>query len=155
MNGNPDGDAFRIGQLAKELVAIHLQATEDPSAVAAAMVRETTLVALKSRPQDADAVIADACCGSLQALLLSGHDLSRGAALMLAEVQDLAGPLRINPAVLTDSVLAGFARMRRFMSQEQLIDMLETLESRFAGAGAAFAKALARQPGQARRVPVS
>ncbi|TBR18934.1 hypothetical protein EPO15_14800 [bacterium] len=146
-----DQDAFMIGQFAKELVAIRLQSMDDPCAVAAALVRETALVALQSRPQDADLVIADACYGSLQALLLAGHDLSRGAALMLAEVQHLGGPLHMNPGLLTEYALEGFARMRRLMTQDQLIDMLEVLESRFAGSGAAFAKALAKVPDPAGR----
>lgn len=151
MSASHNPDAFVIGQFAKELVAIRLRSTDDPCAVAAALVRETALVALQSRPQDADRVVADACYGSLQALVLAGHDLSRGAALMLSEVQSLAGPLRMNPAPLTEYALEGFARMRRFMTQDQLIDMLETLESRFTGVGPAFAKALSSQPDPSRR----
>ena len=147
-------DAFRIGQFAKELVTIRLGTLEDPSAEAAALVRETARVALKSRPEEADCVIADACCGALQALLLAGLDLSRAASLMLSAVQELAVALKRDPAELSGYALEGFARMRRLMRQDQLIDMLDTLESRHPGAGPAFAKALALQPDPSRRLPV-
>lgn len=146
-----DPNAFLISQFAKELVAIRLRETEDPCAVAAALVRETAEVALKSRPEEADCVIVDACYGALQALSLAEQDLSRGATLMYGSVLELAGPLGIAPAALSDYAFEGFARMRRLMTQVQLIDMLETLESRYKGAGAGFAKALAAQPDPGRR----
>ena len=155
MNGMPDPDSFRIAQFAKELVAIRLQGVDDPCAVAAALVRETARVALKSRPREADCVIADACCGALQALLLCGQDLARAATLMLGAVQELAAPLKADPALLSEYALEGFARNRRLMTQDQVIDILETLESRFKGAGAAFAKALAGQPDPSRRLSAS
>lgn len=147
-------DAFRIGQFAKELVAVRLGGFDDPAAGAAALVTESARVALKSRPEEADCVIADACCGALQALLLAGHDLSRAASLMLSAVQELAADLKRDPAELSSYALEGFARMRRLMRQDQLVDMLDTLESRHPGAGAAFAKALALQPDPSRRLPV-
>lgn len=148
----PDRDSFMLAQFAKELVALRIQHLDDPAAAAAALVRETALVALKSRPAEADCVIADACYGALQALLLAGHGLARGATLILGSVQDLSGPLGRNPADLTAYALEGFAHMRRLLTQDQLIDMLEALESRFPGAGAAFAKALSRQPDPGRRL---
>ena len=148
-------DAFRIGQFAKELVSIRLGSFDDPAAGAAALVAESARVALRARPEEADCVIADACYGALQALLLAGHDLSRAACLMLSAVQELAVGLRRDPAELSGYALEGFARMRRLMRQDQLIDMLETLESRHPGAGAAFAKALALQPDPSRRLPVA
>lgn len=146
-----DPNAFLISQFAKELVAIRLRDTEDPCAVAAALVRETAEVALKSRPEEADCVVVDACYGGLQALALAGQDLSRGAALMYAAVMELAEPLGIPQASLSEYAFEGFARMRRLMTQVQVIDMLETLESRHKGAGAGLAKALAAQPDLSRR----
>lgn len=146
-----DPDAFLIAQFAKELVAIRLSSTEDPCAVAAALVKETAAVALKARPHEADVVIADACYGGLQALLLAGHDVSRGATLMLGEVLDLAGPLGGDPVALSEYALEGFARLRRLLTQEQIVDMLETLDSHFKGSGTTLARALARQYDPSRR----
>jgi len=150
-----DPEAFLISQFAKELVSIRLHATDDPCASAAALVRETAAVALKSRPEEADIVIADACYGALQALLLADQDLSRGATLMYAAVLELAQPLNLKPASLSEYSLEGFARMRRLLTQTQIIDLLETLESRFPGSGAAFAKALSQQPDPSRRLTPS
>lgn len=150
-----DPDSFLISQFAKELVSIRLRGTDDPCAVAATLVRETAAVALKSRPKEADIVIADACYGGLQALLLADQDLSRGATLMYASVLELAVPMRVAPSLLMEYALEGFARMRRFMTQGQVIDLLETLESRYAGSGAAFAKAIAKQPDPSRRLEVN
>lgn len=141
-----DRDAFMIGQFAKELVALRLQTLEDPCAVAAALVREAASVALRARPEEADRVVSDACYGALQALLLARHDVARGAALMLAAVAELAAASRLDPEALRGYALEGFARMRRLLTQDQLIDLLETLESRSPGAGTAFVKALALQP---------
>jgi hypothetical protein len=124
-----DPDAFLIAQFAKELVAIRLSATEDPCAVAAALVKETAAVALKARPREADVVISDACYGGLQALLMAGHDVSRGATLMLAEVRNLAGPLGGDPVALSEHALEGFARLRRLQTQEQIVDLLDTLDA--------------------------
>lgn len=150
-----DPDAFLIAQFAKELVAIRLSSTEDPCAVAAALVKETAAVALKARPHEAAVVVADACYGGLQALLLAGHDVSRGATLMLGEVLDLAGPLGGDPVALSEHALEGFARLRRLLTQEQIVDMLETLDSHFKGSGTTLARALTRQYDPSRRLTPS
>lgn len=147
-----DPDAFLIAQFAKELVAIRLNATEDPCALAAALVKETAAVALKARPEEADVVIPDACYGGLQALLLAGQDVSRGATLMLGEIIDLAGSLGGNPAAFSEYSLEGFARLRRLLTQDQIIDMLETLDTHYKGAGTTLARALTRQHDPARRL---
>jgi hypothetical protein len=141
-----DSDPFLISQLAKELVAIRTRKLEDPCAIAAGMVRETVLVALKSRPQEAERVVADACYGALQGLLLSGHDLARGAALMLGETAEVAASTGLDPADVMRYALDGFARIRRMATQDQVIEMLDTLEGHFHGTGEAFAAALAKQP---------
>ena len=147
-----DPDAFLIAQFAKELVAIRLNATEDPCALAAALVKETAAVALKARPEEADIVVADACYGGLQALLLAGQDVSRGATLMLGEIIDLAGSLGGNPAALSEYALEGFARLRRLLTQDQIIDLLETLDVHYKGAGTTLARALTRQADPSRRL---
>ena len=146
-----DTDSFMISQLAKELVAIRLQKMEDPCAVTAALVRETAMTALKSRPEEAERVVSDCCYGALQALLLSGQDLGRGATLILGEVSDLAFPAGLDPADLMRFALHGFARIRRIATQDQVIEMLDSLEAHFHGTGEAFAAELAKQPDPGKR----
>ena len=141
-----NSDQFMIGQLAKELVSIRTKRLDDPCAIAAATVRETVQVALKSRPEEAERVVADACCGALQGLLLSGHDLARGAALILGETAEVAASTGLDQADMMRYALEGFARIRRLATQGQVIEMLDTLESHFHGTGEAFAAALSKQP---------
>ncbi|MEK7746314.1 MAG: DegT/DnrJ/EryC1/StrS family aminotransferase, partial [Elusimicrobiota bacterium] len=62
--------------------------------------------------------------------------------------------LGLDPADLMRYALEGFARLRNLATQDQLIEMLDTVESHFHGSGKAFAAALARQPDAGRRQAV-
>lgn len=136
-------DSFQIAQFARDLVAIRLELSDDPCAAAAALVRETAAIAIKSRPGEADLVVSDASCGALQAVLAAGHDPARAASLIVAEVRELALERGLAPEAAVAYALEGFARLRRAMTQEQTLDVLDALAARFPGAGPAFAKALA------------
>ena len=71
---------------------------------------------------------------------------------MLGEIIDLAGSLGGNPAALSEYALEGFARLRRLLTQDQIIDLLETLDVHYKGAGTTLARALTRQADPSRRL---
>lgn len=144
-------EEFKIGQLTKELVAMRIKKLEDPCGVAADMVKQAIVIALKARPIEAETVVSDACCGGLQGLYLSDHDLSRGAVLILQAVGEAADETMLDPTLLMSFALKGFARLNRLTTPEQLQAMREELERHFHGCGQAFADALAAQPDPSRR----
>lgn len=139
-------DDFRIGQLTKEMVAAKLKAMADPCAEAAALVRRTVTVALEGyKPGDAggrEKLVEEACQGAMTALLLAEQSLSKGAALILQAVLDIAQEQELDLTLATFAALRGIADMHRFAAPAQMDEIRKELEGRFMGSGEAFAYTL-------------
>ncbi len=139
-------DDFKIGQLTKELVAMKLKELEDPSAVAAGLVKKTIVVALKAAaPDQARAIVVDACYGGMQGLLLAEGDLAAGAVKLLEAVCEAAQDLGLDPGEMMRYGLTGVARIEKFAQAETLSAIRFALENRFSGVGEAFTDALAAE----------
>lgn len=143
-----DNNAFQIGQLTKELVALKLKELQNPCAVAAGLVKDAIAVACKARPQEARTVVSDACYGGMQGLLLADQDLARGAEMILGAVSEAAADASLDPTELMSYGLAGVARIAKFVTRERLVAIQSALEERFQGCGEAFSAALAQEAGQ-------
>jgi hypothetical protein len=139
-------DQFKVGQLTKELVALRLKQMDDPSAAAADMVKQTVLVAVSSRPQDAEKVVIDACCGAFHGLILAEQELSRASILILEAIVEVSNDAGLDPGAMMIAALAGFAKVRRLVVAEQLHRIRQALEERFNGVGPAFDAALEKEP---------
>lgn len=139
-------ESFRIAQLTKELVAQKVQKMEDPCAVAADLVKQTIVVALGAKPEDAEKVVSDACYGGLQGLYLSEQSLPRGALFILEAVAEAAGKVEQDPTALMQAALKGFARIKHLTTPDQLFAIRSEIEKSFNGTGEAFSAALAEIP---------
>ena len=149
-------DEFKVGQLTKELVAIKLKRMDDPCAAAAELVKQTLGVALRAvapgAPEGAHAqVVTDACQGGMTGLLLAGHELGRGAALMLEAVSELANHFQLDPTMMMEAGLKGIADMRRFANPDQLEDIRREVGRHFLGVEALFEEMLRRPVSEAER----
>lgn len=136
------GDAFELGQLTKELVAVKLKRMADPCATAADLVKQTLAVALKTIRDDAPArskAIGDACRGGITGLLLADQNLARGAVLLLEAVVELSGHLDLDPGESMRSALRGLSDLKRFLRAEQLDEIEREIGRHFMGAGEVFA----------------
>lgn len=134
---------LKIGQLAKELVAIELRKESDPCAAAAQLVKETLIVALKApaaAPNARTKIIADVCQGAMTALILKDHDLPRGAVLILETVAELSSQFNLDPTETMTAALTGLADVKRFVSVVALIEIQRNIDRHFMGAGEAFVR---------------
>jgi hypothetical protein len=134
---------LKIGQLTKELVAMNLKEVQNPSAVAAGVVRQTIVVALKSGPSGAQSIVSDACYGGMQGLLLSDQDLACGALMILSAVTGGAADIPLSPDDMRRYAIEGLARIAKFVTGEDLTAIGRVLERRQQGAGQAFSDAVA------------
>lgn len=147
-------DTFKIGQLTKELVAKRLQEQPDPPAIAAGLVRETLAVAAKAKPEEIETVVADACYGALQGVLLAEQDLARTAGLCLEAVAEVALACGSDPAAVMNAGIRGIVRMKKLLVEVQLEAIRKEIAERFDGAGPAFDAALERESAPSSRAAV-
>jgi len=136
---------FKVGQLTKELVAMNLKEVQNPCAEAAGLVRQTIVVALKARPEEACAVICDACYGGMQGLLLAEQDLACGALMILSAVCGGAPDIALDAAERRRFAIEGIARISKFVSGADVTAISRVLERRQQGAGQSFTDAVAAQ----------
>jgi hypothetical protein len=136
-------DSIKLSQLTKELVALNLKRVTNPCFVAAEVVRNAVGVACKARPQEAEAIISDACYGGMQGLMLSEQDLACGAVIFVGALASGAGGGALDRAQTQRAAIAGIARMVKFLEREQLLAIQRKLEQRYPGSSAVFSDAQA------------
>lgn len=144
MNTNPLDDST-LSQFTKELVSAQLKSLQDPCVVAAGLLKKTLSVALKDLPPGSAfpaAPVESACQGAMMALLLGDQNLPKGAVCILEAVSELALEVHLDPTMMMWAALRGIADIRRFASQELLIDLRYQIELRFMGAGDALHQVL-------------
>ena len=132
-------DELRIVQLTKEMVAEELRLMGDPCAAAAAVVRKTLRAAFAGAGgAPAARVIEDAVKGSMTALLLADHSMTRGAILVLEAVVDVAAQRDLDPTESMRAALKGLADLRRFVDPARLDDIRLEIAAHYMGAGEVF-----------------
>lgn len=136
---------FKVGQLTKELVAMNLKEVQNPCAEAAWLVRQTIVVALKAKPDEARSIVSDACYGGLQGLLISDQDLSCGALMILSALCGGSAEIPVDAALMRRYCIEGLARISKFVSGQDLTAISRALEKRQQGAGQSFSDAVAAQ----------
>ncbi len=122
---------------------VQLSQVPNPCAVAAGLVRRTISEACQTHPEQAAAIVTDACGAAMKALARADQDLGCGAVMIVSAVCDGKNATDLEPAALLNAALAGMARAGKSLPSPQLADIQKKLERRYSGAGEAFSQAAA------------
>lgn len=129
--------------IADPFAAAKLAQVPNPCAVAAGLARQTIGEACQAHPEQAEAIVVEACASAIKALARADQDLGCGAVLIVSAVCDGEATTALEPAALLKAALSGMGRVGKSLTSAQVNDIQRKLERRYAGAGETFSMAAA------------
>jgi len=131
-------ETFNLSQLTKEMVVSQLRNLNDPTRLAAEVVRGTLIARLKGHRLsnfDIQEAVSETCRGAIQGMVLMKCDVARGAARMLWSAEAAAREARVDQELVAIAAIKGISDARRFVGPEVLAEMRVRVEGVRHGAG--------------------
>ena len=134
-------EPFNLAQLTKAMVVSQLRKLQDPTLVAADVVRGTILARLKNSqlsPRALHEAVAEICRGAVAGMVLMECPLPRGGAAILRMALDAARLSGLDADATAYAALCGIADAKRFAPPETLQAMSERINTVRLGSGETF-----------------
>jgi len=131
-------ETFNLAQLTKEMVVGQLRNIEDPTRLAAEVVRGTLIARLKGRKLsnfEIQEAVSEICRGAIQGMILMKCHIARGAARTLMAAEAAAREARVDQELVAIAAIKGISDARRFVTPDALGEIRQHVEGVRHGGG--------------------